>query len=788
MSTLNAFENIFIQQELQLSLKAGSLIKKLYEALLNLCQNKSDYILQDLNKLCVRLVFLLYAQDAGVFKDKQFLNYLNLFEPKQLSLALQNLFLILATPKDKRIDCEILHPNVLNFPYIDGGLFDKNDLGVIPQFDNDTFNILVNDLSASFDWSAISPTIFSALFEGTLNPETRRKGGMHYTSIENIHKVIDPLFFDELKDEFETLKSKQNRRERDKQLKNFLRKLGNLTFLDPACGSGNFLTETFLSLRKLENEVIHILTSDSEYLFYFVHIKISNFFGIEINDFAVAVAKTAIWIAESQMLKKTEDIIGQSLDFLPLKHYSNIIEGNALRLDWENILSKDQCSYIMGNPPFSGARLMDEHKKQDLRYVFGSDWPNIGNLDYVTCWYKKSVEYIQGTKIKVSFVSTNSITQGEQVQILWERLFRDYSLQFIFAHRTFIWNSESISKAQIYCVIIGFACKSQDIIQDKDNTKNHSKNKCKKYIFTNGKREEVKNINPYLYDSDNVFIAPRDKPICDVPKLKIGNKPIDGGNYLFKQEEMEEFIAKEPKSKKLFKKWYGCTEFLNNKPRYCLWVGDCQREEIESMPCVLERVLNVQKYRLASKSKVTQKIAATPTRFHVENMPKETYLVIPKMNITRREYLPIGFLTPDVFCSDLVNILENCTLYHFAILSSKIHTTWVKLVAGRLGDELRYSAKIVYNNFPWPNKKKDTSKIETLAQAILDCREKHQGTALVNLYDPILMPQDLRRTHQDLDQAILALYGLRENASANDILAKLFSMYKKIRSKLYVQD
>ena len=760
------------KQQLDLSIKAGELIGKLYDAFLSKYDISDANILHDINKFCVRLVFILYADDAGVLSFRnQFLNFILGLEPNQLADNLRYLFTTLNTPESKRNyqnGFYITNPDLLAFPYIDGGLFEKNDLNFIPLFDQEIFNLLVNEVIKDFNWSLISPTIFGAIFESTLNPETRRKSGMHYTSIENIHKVIDPLFLDDLKSEFEKIKSIKVFSTQKKHINDFLKKLGNLKFFDPACGSGNFLTETYISLRKLENEALNILARGQEYLVKIIHVSLDQFYGIEINDFAVSVAKTALWIAENQMLQDTISITKHDIDLLTLKSYSNIIEGNALRLDWEKIVPKDRCNYIIGNPPFAGARIMTNEKKQDLLYAFGSDWKHLADLDYVTGWYKYAIEYIQNTNIKVCFVSTNSITQGEQVQILWERLFNDYIFNIIFAYKTLVWDSELTSKANVHCVIIGL---SFDDVNDK-------------FIIENDEKISVDIINPYLSNYKNIFITARKYPISDVPELKMGNQPIDDGNYLFTQAEMEEFIAKEPNSKKYFKIWYGSREFLRSEPRYCLFLSYANPDDLRRMPLVMERIENVRNFRLESRSNVTRDLADKPTKFNIEQIPEHDYLVIPEVSSSKRKYIPIGFLDHDILASNLLHIIDDASLYHFAILTSSLHMLWTRTVGGRLKNDYRYSRSIVYNNFPWPNKPTDTSKIETLAQNVLDARSNHPNSSLADLYDPDLMPSDLCNAHKNLDKAILGLYNLKHNASENNILNKLFSMYKELTDSI----
>ena len=756
-----------IHKEMEVSIQAGNLVGVLYDEILKQYRNPEDpETLKSLNMLCVRLVFCLYAEDAGIFGEhSKFHNYIKSFSARDMRKALIELFKILNQKVEDRDPYE--DEMLLSFPYVNGGLFAGDDIE-IPQMNDTIRDILLRQASEDFDWSDISPTIFGAVFESTLNPETRRSGGMHYTSIENIHKVIDPLFLDELREELDEIKEIAVDKTRTAKLKEFQDKISRLTFFDPACGSGNFLTETYISLRRLENDVLRCLSNQITMFTDFAPIKVSigQFYGIEINDFAVTVAKTALWIAESQMMKETEDILHTDLDFLPLKSYANITEGNALRIDWETVVPKDKLNYIMGNPPFVGARLMSKEQKDDLLSVFGLKWKNAGNLDYVACWYKKAVDFMLDTKIRSALVSTNSITQGESVANLWKPLF-ECGVHFDFAHRTFRWDSEAKIIAHVHCVIIGFSCASN----------------CRaKIIFDNERYQIVQNINGYLLDAEDVFIDSRNVPICNVADIGIGNKPIDGGFYLFTEEEKEEFIKIEPESAKYFRKWLGSKEFINGYFRYCLWLGDCSPKDLRELPECLKRVQAVKEYRLSSPSAGTRKIAETPTRFHVENMPTSTYIIIPETSSERRKYVPMGFLTPDILCSNAVRILPNATLYHFGILTSNVHMAWMRAVGGRLKSDYRYSKDVVYNNFPWCNPTDEQkTKIEQTAQAILDARALYPDCSLADLYDELTMPVELRKAHQANDKAVMQAYGFNyKTMTESECVAELMKMYQEL--------
>ena len=765
--------NEHLKREMEVSIAAGEIVGLLYDAFYKQYANpESEHSLKSLNKLCVRLVFCLYAEDAGIFGHHgMFHDYLKGFDTRGLRKGLVDLFRVLDTKlQDRDPYLKDDNPELAAFPYVNGGLFSDENIE-IPPFTDEIRDLLLVKASENFNWSEISPTIFGAVFESTLNPETRRSGGMHYTSIENIHKVIDPLFLDELKAELDEICANPVERTRTAKLRVFQRKLASLTFLDPACGSGNFLTETYLSLRRLENKIL-VKLSHGQVTMYSasespIQVSISQFYGIEINDFAVTVAKTALWIAESQMMKETEKILLVPLEFLPLKTNAFIVEGNALRVDWESVVPKSKLNYIMGNPPFVGARLMGKEQKADVNTIFPG-WKNAGNLDYVCCWYKKASDMMQGTSVRSALVSTNSVSQGESVANLWKPLF-DAGVHIDFAYRTFRWDSEAKIKAHVHCVIIGFSVAASST---------------PKKLFDGDRYQVANNINGYLLDGENVFVESRSKPICNVPEIGIGNKPIDGGFYLFEKEEMEDFIKKEPSSKKYFRPWYGSREFINQKPRYCLWLGECTPAELKAMPHCMERVKAVREYRLASPSAGTVKLADKPTRFHVENMPKGNYIVIPKVSSENRKYVPMGLMSPDMLCSDLVFIVPNATAYHLGVLTSNVHMAWVRAVCGRLKSDYRYSKDIVYNNFPWPAPtEQQKAKIEQTAQAILDARALYPDSSLADLYDELTMPPELRKAHRDNDRAVMDAYGFTKGTAARTsesaCVTELMKLYPK---------
>lgn len=762
------------KEEETLSVKAGEQINKVYGLLLEkYFDAQSPETLRSLNMLCVRIVFCLYADDAGLFGKRGF--FYQYFEPfvkfpHIFRLELIRFFRVLDTPQEQRDRYE---RKFYPLPYVNGGLF-ADDSVEVPEFSPEAIHALMMvDEKKKFDWSGISPTIFGAVFESTLNPETRRTGGMHYTSVENIHRVIDPLFLDRLRDEFDNLKAITEPRRRRRELLAFQERIAAMTFFDPACGSGNFLTETYLSLRRLENEVVRAAAVDTQDMpalgeaFTPIRVSIDRFYGIEINDFAVVVARTAMWIAETSMKRETASIVHHDLDFFPLRSEAHIAEDNALRIDWRTVCPSPD--YIIGNPPFVGARLMSKEQKEDLRGVFGKGWKNVGNLDYVSCWFKKAVDRMKDTSIRSAFVSTNSIAQGESVGVLWKPLFAE-GVHFDFAHLTFRWESEMADTAHVHCVIIGFSMTPNDVPP--------------RIYIGKGEYIEVKHINAYLRDDDDVFVESRSKPLCEVPEIRSGNQPIDHGNYLFTEAKREDFIKLEPEAAKYFRPWCGSDEFINNKPRFCLWLGDCSPAELRRMPHTYKRVEAVRQFRLESKREATLKLADKPTRFQVEIMPDTEYLIVPQTSSENRKYIPIGFVTPDVICSIKASLITSAGLYHFGILTSSVHNAWMRAVGGRMKNDYSYSNKIVYNNFPWPTvTDADRAKIEATAQAILDARAQYPNSSLADLYDAATMPPDLRRAHSLNDAAVLRLYGLPANAPEPTIVAHLMDLYKELTAK-----
>lgn len=759
-----------IKKEMEVSLQAGEIVGVLYDALLKQYKDpESPETLKSLNALCVRLVFCLYAEDAEIFGSHgKFHDYMQRHQ-SDARRALIDLFRVLDTKPEARDP--YMDDDLAAFPYVNGGLFADENI-IIPRLDENIVDLILHRASEDFDWSSISPTIFGAVFESTLNPETRRSGGMHYTSIENIHKVIDPLFLDELKTELKEIQGIAIERTRKLKLKTFQAKLAGLTFLDPACGSGNFLTETYLSLRRLENEVLAALNYNQIILDMNnpIQVSISQFYGIEINDFAVTVAKTALWIAESQMMKETEDIMHMSLDFLPLKSYANIVEGNALRLDWESIVPKNKLNYIMGNPPFVGARLMEQGsvQKKEVQEIFGNI-KDVQDLDYVTCWYKLAAQYIQNSKIQVCFVSTNSICQGSQVPILWGMLFNNYHIHINFAYQTFKWVSESSTQAAVYCVIVGFAGFNQD----------------KKWLFPNqANRKIVSNISPYLVEGSDVFVTAAKESLCGMPKMNFGNQPRDGGFFVIKEDEYKEILAKEPNLKKWLHPYIGADEFIKGKKRWCLWLKHASPKDIMDSKILSEKVEAVRQFRLSSKAKTTNGYAKVPQLFAQITQPDDTtFLIIPRVSSERRRYIPIGFATSDIISSDAVQIIPNAALYHFGVLTSNVHMAWMRAVCGRLKSDYRYSKEIVYNTFPWPNPTDaQKAKIEQTAQAILEARAKYSDLNLADMYgEKMYLIPELLKAHQQNDKAVMRAYGFDiKTTTEPTCVAELMRMYQKL--------
>ena len=775
--------NEHLEREMAISMEAGEIVREIYSALLKQYKHPDNpESLHAMNQLIVRLVFCFYAEDAGMFgKKTMFHDYLSRFSSRDFRRGLLDLFNVLNTPIDERDP--YLDDELSAFPYVNGGMFAENNLEV-PQFTDELRESILEHASSSFDWSEISPTIFGAVFESTLNPETRRSGGMHYTSIENIHKVIDPLFLDALKEELNEIRQIKQPATLKKRAQQFQEKLSRLVFFDPACGSGNFLTETYLSLRRLENEAIKLYVGDTVLLdvgYDLVKVKISQLYGIEINDFAVSVANAALWIAESQMLEETLSIAYSNMQFLPIKSYSNIVEGNALKLNWEEIVPKEKLSYIIGNPPFVGHSIQNEQQKKEIRSIYvdenGKEYNLAGKIDYVAGWYFKAASLISNTNIKVAFVSTNSICQGEQVVGVWQPLYKRFGVNIDFAYQTFKWGSEAKDKAAVHCVIVGFST-------------NHNNEK-KQLFSSTDKLDLVDNINPYLLSGKTIFVESVKTPICPVSPMYFGSKPTDGGYFFLTPEEKQVIVRKEPQSEKYIRKVLGAQEYINNVERYCLWLVGITPSELKSSPMIYERVKKVREFRLASKAESTRKFADRPTEFKQNAQPNKPYLIVPRVSSENRRYVPIGYIDPEVIATDATQIIPNATLYEFGVITSNVHMAWMRTVAGRLKSDYRYSSTIVYNTFPWPKITEEQKEyISKTAQGILDARALESESSLADLYNDVIMPVELRKAHQANDIAVMKAYGMIKKVNGKDKLmsetetiSKLFEMYEELTSK-----
>ena len=746
-----------------INIEAVEIMGHLHDAL-----EVGGYSGHQLERFLVRILFCLFAEDTGIFERESFRLYLlnrTAEDGSDLGLHLAHLFDVLNTPPEKRQ--KNLDETLATFAYVNGELFAENLR--FADFNRDMRNALL--ACTRFDWSRISPAIFGSLFQAVMVPQERRQIGGHYTNERDILKLIRSLFLDDLRAEFERAKSSKA------ELRRFHRKLARLRFLDPACGCGNFLVITYRELRSLEIEILKFLPEAQHELDIqrLSLMDVDAYYGIEISEWPVRIAEVAMWLMDHQMNIRLSEAFGQYFARLPLKKAPIIVCGNALRLDWKKILPPSKCSFVLGNPPFVGGKFQTDKQRADMNLV-ARDVENSGLLDYVTGWYFKAAEYIQGTRIVVGFVSTNSITQGEQVAPLWPPLLQRYHITIHFAHRTFAWQSEARGKAHVHVVIIGFGS------FDTGNKRIYD-------YGLNGDNVTVstaRNISPYLVDGSNIVVGNRQTPLCDVEELAIGNKPIDDGNYLFTPEEKTEFLKKEPSARKYFRRWLGAEEFINGVERWCLWVGDCPPEKLRQMLEVMKRVEAVRKYRGASKSAPTRKIAATPTRFHVENMPTSPFLVIPEVSSEHRPYIPIGFVRPNILCSNKLRILPHATPYHFGVLSSAMHMAWVRQVTGRLESRFQYSVKLVYNNYPWPEapSAKQRAAVEACAQAVLDARKKFPDATLADLYDPLAMPPALVKAHADLDRAVDLCYRPQPFDSDRHRVEHLFALYEKLTAPL----
>ena len=760
-------KNEHLSKEIKVSKEAGEIVGKIYEALLEQYDDNSPEALRWLNILCVRIVFCLYAEDAEIFTHDQFHDFLVRYEAEDMRRALRDLFEVLNTPPGKR--SRYLKDDLKAFPYTNGGLFEEEI--EIPQFTEELRTTLLQNASLEFDWSEISPTIFGAVFESTLNPETRRSGGMHYTSIENIHKVIDPLFLNGLRRELDEILEEKVERQRQKKLDAFQDRLASLTFLDPACGSGNFLTETYLSLRRLENECIRERYHGQAFLGFEevnpIKVSIQQFYGIEINDFAVTVATTALWISEAQMLRETEKIIRRDIDFLPLKSYTNIVEGNALRVDWQSVVPKEKLNFIIGNPPFVGQAMRTKEQTEDLKEVFAPS-KDYGKLDYVAGWFKKASDLIEGTDAEAAFVSSNSICQGESVNLFWQKLLSN-CLYINFAHNTFMWTSEAKTKAAVMCVIVGFSYRER-----KD-----------KLLFNGDKYEIVEHINGYLKAAPDVFITNRSKSINEgLAKVVQGSPPADDGRLLFSKAEREELIKRYPELEDVLLPFVGSREFINDTEytRYCLWLVGKRPADYAHIPELTERFRYISEYRLKSPVDRIQKTANKPYLFTQNRQPETDYLIIPRVSSSSRRYIPVGFLPPNVIASDSAVLVYNASLVDFGIICSNVHNAWMRVVAGRLKNDYRY-APSVYYNFPMPSPTEEQKqRIEQTAKAIIEARKLYPDKSLADMYgENMYLYPELLTAHQNNDRAVMQAYGfpVKSTFTESQCVAELFKLYKE---------
>ncbi len=761
---LAGYEQREYQEEDKVNVQAAELLGKLHDRLKGI-----GYIGHPLEVYLVRLLFCLFAEDTGIFRKDAFRTFIQdstAEDGRDLAARLAELFQVLNTPGPQRLCTR--DAILQEFPYVNGGLF--AEILPMPAFDADMRQALLD--CCTLDWSAISPAIFGSMFQSVMDATARRALGAHYTSERNILKLINPLFMDALREEFEKIQHDKTTQKSTKLAK-FHKKLSELTFLDPACGCGNFLVIAYRELRRLElaviaeREKLELAATGSNWLLSANDVSVINvnqFYGIELEEFPAQIAQVAMWLMDHLMNIEVGNYFGQAYARIPLTASATIVCANALHIDWASVVPKDKLNYIMGNPPFSGARFMSKEQKEDLQHIFAGV-KNMGDLDFVTCWFKLAANMMQGTDIKTAFVATNSICQGQSVAIIWKHLKQDSGVDIHFAYRTFKWRNEAKGMAGVHCVIIGFSC-----------TKTNQK-----LIFDEkGLVWEVEKINGYLTNAADIYIENRKHPICKVPAMAMGNQPIDDSNYLFSAEEKAAFLMQEPAAAPYFHPWLGAQEFINNNPRHCLYIGRVSPAELKKMPLVMKRVEAVQAFRSSSSRPSTLKLAAYPTQFQTENIPVNPYIAIPQVSSERRRYIPMGFLTPEVLCSDKLRLIPDATLYHFGVLTSAMHMAWVRTVTGRLKSDYQYSAKIVYNNFPWPEATQEQQeKIASLAQGVLDARELYPDSSLADLYDPLTMPPELVAAHRKLDAAVEKTYG-RQFTDDAERVAFLFERYSEL--------
>lgn len=748
------------------SVEAGKIMSKLHDLVAEAFDDPdTPENHHALSVLMTRLMFLMFCEDSGLVAPNAFRDYVSHFQAGDLRRGLKDLFVWLDT-KDEDRD-KYAESWLKKLPYMNGGLFrEKTE---IPPLSENFRHTLIVEGCQEFDWSGVSPTVFGSIFEGALSHDHRRANGQHFTSPENIHKVIDPLFLDGLKAEFDEACAKPVAGgARTRALKDLHKKIGSISILDPAAGSGNFLTESYLCLRRLENRILFELQGDQASFSFEdsgdrdVLVSLRNFHGIELEDFACCVARTALWIAEKQADADTAKVTQRVYQELPLTDYEGIVNANALRIDWNDVVSADEVDYVLGNPPFIGYSNLNEEQKADRVDIFGKTG---GVLDYVACWYRKAADYTRETQARCAFVSTNSICQGQQVEPLWKPLFED-KVNINFAHKSFVWNSQAADEAHVHVVIVGFS----------------RVNGTKKDLFDrSGSKSEVTHINAYLAAAPDAFVSRRAKPICDVPAMMAGGKPTDGGNLLLTQEERDELLCREPDAAPYIKPFSMGAEYINGIPRYCIWLDGVDPAVLTKLPLVRTRVQAVREFRFTSKKAATQKKAATPWLFDEVRPPKgKSYIAVPKVSSGRRKYVPMGFVTNEMIPGDMLFSVSNAGLYEFGILESQFHNAWMRQVAGRLKSDYRYTNTIVYNNFVWPDASTEQhGYIESCAQGVLDARAEHPDATLADMYNPdneFLFP-DLMKAHAELDAAVESAYGVDFDGDENKIVSHLFNLY-----------
>lgn len=740
-----------------INIQAAQMMGKLHDKLKDV-----GYDGHPLEVFLVRLLFLGFAEDTSIFEKRAFLEFLEnktSEDGSDLGSKLTELFQVLNTPFEKRL--KNIDESLATFPYVNGKLFEE--FLPIPSFDSKMREILLE--CCYLDWSKISPAIFGSLFQSIMDKEHRRNLGAHYTSEANILKLIRPLFLDELYEKFEKVKKNK------KQLAEFHKELSTLHFLDPACGSGNFLIIAYRELRILELEILKILYSENVLdISSIVWCDVDQFHGIEVEEFPAQIAQVAMWLIDHQMNMMISEHFGQYFVRLPLKKSANIVHANSLQISWEDVISKEKLTYILGNPPFIGKQLQNKEQKDDMARIFNKV-QGAGVLDYVTAWYLKASKYIQGTNIKVAFVSTNSIVQGEQVAILWKELFSNYGIKIHFAHQTFNWSNEAKSNAAVHVVIVGFASfdTTNKKIFEYENIKAEAHEKI------------VKNITPYLVEGDDIVIEKRRKPICDVPNISFGSMPNDGGNFLLTDEEKEELIKQEPLSEKYIKPLLSASEFLNGKNRWCLWLEDLNPNDLKSMSLVKQRVENVKKLREESSREATKKLAEYPTLFGEIRQPKTDFILIPRHFSENRQYVVTGYFTNNFIASDSCLAIDKASIFYFGIITSIMHMSWVKYICGRIKSDYRYSNELVYNNYPFPKNVSEKQKkaVEEKAQNVLNIRSQFSDCSLADLYDPLSMPPNLKKAHQELDKAVDNCYGSKLFKNDKERIEFLFGLYEE---------